>query len=161
MKIDFTKDWCLRMAQLESESDGEIGAGSLAIDPVFDSKSASIVSVEETTIAFSRFVQLARRSRGLTVEKLAEDADVEVVELVSIEESGQYKPDLRTVYQLANFFGVQRSNLLQVAGLTVPKDTHIVSEAVRFAARSEPVAALTSEERSALEAFVSVLSEQK
>ena len=48
------------------------------------------------------------------------------VELVSIEENGQYKPDLRTVYQLANFFGVQRANLLQVAGLTAPKDSHIV-----------------------------------
>jgi HTH-type transcriptional regulator, competence development regulator len=161
MRIDLTKDWCLRMAQLEAEADSEIGAGLLAIDPVFDSKATPIASSEETTIAFSRFVQLARRSRGLSVEKLAENADVEVIELVSIEENSQYKPDLRTVYQLANFFKVQRTNLLQVAGLTVPKDSHIVSEAVRFAARSEPVAALTAEERSALEAFVSVLSEQK
>jgi HTH-type transcriptional regulator, competence development regulator len=161
MRIELTKDWCMRMAQLEAEVDGEIGAGLLAIDPVFESKAASVEPSEETTIAFSRFVRLARRGRGLSVEKLAENADVEVVELVSIEENGQYKPDLRTVYQLANFFGVQRANLLQVAGLTAPKDSHIVSEAVRFAARSEPVAALTAEERSALEAFVSVLSEQK
>jgi transcriptional regulator with XRE-family HTH domain len=161
MRIELTKDWCLRMAQLEAEADGEIGAGLLAIDPVFESKTAPVEPPEETPIAFSRFVRLARRSRGLSVEKLAENADVEVVELVSIEENGQYKPDLRTVYQLANFFGVQRANLLQVAGLTAPKDSHIVSEAVRFAARSEPVAALTAEERSALEAFVSVLSEQK
>jgi hypothetical protein len=51
--------------------------------------------------------------------------------------------------------------LLQVAGLTAPKDTHLLDEAVRFAARSEPVAALTVEERAALEAFVSVLSEKK
>jgi transcriptional regulator with XRE-family HTH domain len=161
MRIELTKDWCMRMAQLEAEVDGEIGAGLLAIDPVFESKAVPIESPEEIPIAFSRFVRLARRSRGLSVEKLAENADVEVVELVSIEENGQYKPDLRTVYQLANFFGVQRANLLQVAGLTAPKDSHIVSEAVRFAARSEPVAALTAEERSALEAFVSVLSEQK
>jgi transcriptional regulator with XRE-family HTH domain len=161
MRIELTKDWCLRMAQLEAETDGEIGAGLLAIDPVFESKAVPVESLEETTIAFSRFVRLARRSRGLSVEKLAEDADVEMGELVSIEENSQYKPDLRTVYQLANFFGVQRTNLLQVAGLTAPKDSHIVDEAVRFAARSEPVAALTAEERSALEAFVSVLSEQK
>ena len=102
-----------------------------------------------------------RRSRGLTVEKLAEDADVEMAELVSIEENGQYKPELRTVYQLANYFGVQRTNLLQVAGLTAPRDNRLVNEAVRFAARSESIAALTAEERSALEAFVAVLSEQK
>jgi transcriptional regulator with XRE-family HTH domain len=159
MKIELTKDWCIRMAQLEA--DAEIGAGPLAIDPVFDGEAVPAEVPEETVVAFSRFVRLARRSRGLSVEKLAENADVEVAELVSIEESGQYKPDLRTVYQLANFFGVQRAKLLQVAGLTAPKDGHIVSEAVRFAARSEPVAALTSEERSALDAFVSVLSEQK
>jgi transcriptional regulator with XRE-family HTH domain len=162
MRIEITKDWCMRMAQLEA--DAEIGAGLLAIDPVFDGKAAPAEATEEmleTTIAFGRFVRLARRSRGLSVEKLAEDADVEMGELVSIEENGQYKPDLRTVYQLASFFGVQRTSLLQVAGLTAPKDSHIVEEAVRFAARSEPVAALTAEERSALEAFVSVLSEQK
>ena len=34
MKIDISKDWCLRMAQ--HEGDTEIGAGRLAIDPVFD-----------------------------------------------------------------------------------------------------------------------------
>jgi HTH-type transcriptional regulator, competence development regulator len=159
MKIEVTKDWCIRMAQLEA--DAEIGAGSLAIDPVFDGEATPVASPKEPSVAFGRFVQLARRSRGLSVEKLAENADVEMAELVSIEENGQYKPDLRTVYQLANFFGVQRANLLQVAGLTVPRDSHISSEAVRFAARSEPVEALTSEERSALDAFVSVLSEKK
>ncbi len=161
MRIEVTKEWCLRMAQLEAEAGGEISAGLLAVDPVFTSQSATVEAQEETTIAFSRFIQLARRGRGLTVEKLAEDADVEITELISIEENGQHKPDLRTVYQLANYFGVQRANLLQIAGLTAPKDSHIVSEAVRFAARSESVAALTPEERSALDAFVSVLSERK
>ena len=32
--MNVTKDWCLRMAQLEGNS--EIGVGSLAIDPSFD-----------------------------------------------------------------------------------------------------------------------------
>jgi len=159
MKIEFTKDWCMSMAELEA--DAEIGAGLVAIDPVFNGETVAVKSAEESIVAFSRFVQLARRNRGLTIEALAEKADVEVFELVTIEEDGQYKPDLRTVYQLANFFDVQRANLLQVAGLIAAKDTHIINEAVRFAARSESVAALTAEERAALDAFVSVLSEQK
>lgn len=159
MMIEFTKDWCMSMAELEA--DAEIGAGLVAIDPVFDGEAAAIKSPEESILAFSRFVQLARRNRRLTVETLAEEADVEVSELVTIEEDGQYRPDLRTVYQLAKFFGVQRDNLLQVAGLIAPKDTHIIKEAVRFAARSESVATLTAEERAALDAFVSVLSERK
>lgn len=162
MKNVFTKEWCMRMAGLEA--DAEIGAGALAADPIFDDFSVSEMvqgAEDKTAYAFSRFVRLSRRSRRLSVEALAEQADLEIVELVAIEENSQYKPDLRTVYQLANFFGVQRSNLLQVAGLTIPKDAHLIDQAVRFAARSEPSAALTAEERAALEAFVSVLSEQK
>lgn len=34
MKIEISKDWCATMAQLEADT--EIGAGILAIDPVFD-----------------------------------------------------------------------------------------------------------------------------
>lgn len=84
-----------------------------------------------------------------------------MVERPSIEETSQYKPDLQTVHQLANFFRVRHVNLLQVAGLTAPKDSHLIDEAVRVAARSESVATLTAEKRAALDAFVSVLSEQK
>ncbi len=36
MKIEISKDWCLRMAQ--HEGDGEIGAVRLAADPVFDGR---------------------------------------------------------------------------------------------------------------------------
>jgi HTH-type transcriptional regulator, competence development regulator len=157
-RIEITKDWCLRMAR--HEADAEIGAGLLAIDPVFDGE-AMPASPEEPSVAFSRFVRLMRRNRGLTIEKLAEDTDVDVGELVDIEEDPRHKPEVRTVYQLANFFRVSRSNLMQVAGLTAPQDNRLINESVRFAARSEPVAALTPEERAALDAFVTVLSEQK
>ena len=157
MRIEVTKDWCVRMAELEA--DEEIGVGLVAVDPVFDGE--SLARSEEPAVAFGRFVSLMRRNRGLSVEKLADEADVDVVELLSIEEVAQYKPEVRTVYQLANFFALPRATLLQVAGLTLPKDSRIIEESVRFAARSEPVEALTKEERSALETFVSVLSEDK
>lgn len=157
MRIDVTKEWCLRMAELEA--DEEIGAGLLAVDPVFDGESAT--TSEEPTLAFGRFITLMRRDRGLTVERLADEADIDVAELVSVEEDTRFKAEVRTVYQLANYFGVSRANLLQVAGLTLPKDSRIVEEAVRFAARSEPVDALSSVERAALETFVAVLSEDK
>jgi transcriptional regulator with XRE-family HTH domain len=157
MRIDVTKEWCLRMAELES--DEEIGVGLLAVDPVFDGE--SVAPSEEPAVAFGRFISLMRRDRRLTVEKLADEAEIDVAELVSVEEDTRYKPEVRTVYQLANYFGVSRATLLQVAGLTLPKDSRIVEEAVRFAARSEPVEALSSEERAALETFVAVLSEDK
>jgi transcriptional regulator with XRE-family HTH domain len=159
MKIDLTKDWCMRMAELEA--DEEIGVGLVAVDPVFDGEPAHVAQSEETALAFGRLVSFMRRDRGLSVEKLADEADVEVVELVSIEEDTRYKPEVRTVHQLANFFALPRATLLQVAGLTLPKDSRIFEESVRFAARSESVEALTDEERSALDTFVAVLSADK
>ena len=39
MRIDVTKDWCLRMAELEA--DEEIGVGLVAVDPVFDGESVA------------------------------------------------------------------------------------------------------------------------
>lgn len=158
MKIDITKEWCLRMAQLEG--DAEIGAGKLAIDPVFDGEGLATKDGEEPSIAFGRFVRLMRRDRGLTIEKLAEDADIDISELMEIEDDARRRPEPRTVYQLATYFKVQRAKLMQVAGLVVPNDNELVEEAVRFAARSEPVTQLTREERAALAAFVAVLSEK-
>ena len=161
MKMEISQEWCMRMAQLEG--DAEIGAGRLAIDPVFDGETTSAVAGDDEgpNIAFGRFVSLMRRQRGLSLEKLADDADVDMTDLVEIESDPHHKPELRTAYQLANYFNVSRSSLLQVAGLTEPKDARLFGEAVRFAARSEPMTALTPEEGAALESFVAVLSEQK
>ena len=161
MKIEISKEWCMRMAQLED--DAEIGAGLLAIDPVFygDPVPAGVNKEEGTNVAFGRFVNLMRRRRGMSLERLADDADVDMADLVEIESDPHHKPELRTAYQLANYFKVPRVGLMQVAGLAVPKDAGLFDEGVRFAARSGPTAELTPEEGAALEAFVAVLSEQK
>lgn len=38
MKVEIGKEWCIRMAELEA--DAEIGAGLLAVDPVFDDEAS-------------------------------------------------------------------------------------------------------------------------
>ena len=161
MKLRISKEWCIRMAQLEG--DAEIGAGRLAIDPVFDGDTAPVVDRddEEPNIAFGRLINLMRRRWRVSLERLAKDADVTVTELVEIESDTRYKPALRTTYQLANYFKIPRAGFMQVAGLTALKNAHLSDEAVRFAARAEPTAELTPEENAALEAFVAVLSKQK
>ena len=151
----------MRMAQLEGNA--EIGAGRLAIDPVFDGDTAPVVDRddEEPNIAFGRLINLMRRRWRVSLERLAKDADVTVTELVEIESDTRYKPALRTTYQLAKYFKIPRAGFMQVAGLTALKNAHLSDEAVRFAARAEPTAELTPEENAALEAFVAVLSKQK
>lgn len=157
MKINFSKEWCMRMAEFEGDS--AVGVGLYGVDPVFDHEvMAEVALPEESNVIFGKFVRLMRRRQGLTVEKLAESADVEVADLIEIEDDTRHKAEPRTVYQLAQYFRVPETNLMQIAGLTAPKNAYLLDEAIRFAARSDPVAQLTPEERAALEAFVAILS---
>ena len=162
MKIDITKDWCSRMAHLES--DEEIGTGLLAsLDSAIDAGTLTLphrASFEDHNIAFGRLIQLMRRNVGYSIESLAENANIDIEEIIEIEESNHCRPDIRTVYQLANVFKLPRANLLKVAGLLEAQNDSLYKEAVRFAARSEPVSKLTVQEKEALDAFILILSKE-
>lgn len=159
MKIDVTKDWCMTMARREAGAD--VGAGLIAADPIFDGEAALDDLVrEESRLAFGRFVKLMRRGRGWSIEQLAENADIDVGEIMSIEEDAHYFPEPRTVYQMASIFSVSQGRLMELSGLSKPKDVTFVEEAVRFAARSESIEALSKEEQAALDGLISVLSEK-
>lgn len=158
MKIDVTKDWSMTMAQLEAGA--EVGAGLIAADPIFDGEAELDEMRDESRLAFGRFVKLMRRGRGWSVEKLADNADIEVGEILSIEEDAHYFPDIRTVYQMADVFSVSQIRLMELSGLSKPKDVRFVEDAVRYAARSESIAALSDEEQAALDGLISVLSEK-
>jgi transcriptional regulator with XRE-family HTH domain len=164
MKFERSKEWWL--AKARREGDASIGAGLLARDPALSETATSagadrsLAGVEEMRIAFSRFVKLMRRQRGLSVEKLADEAAVDIGELVSIEEHLDHSPEPRTIYQLARTFNVPQHSLMQLAGLTVANDVGFCREAVRFAARSETTQKLSPAEKAALNAFITVLSKQ-
>ncbi|MBK8908913.1 MAG: helix-turn-helix transcriptional regulator [Rhodospirillales bacterium] len=146
------------MARAQIEGDSEIGAGLLALDT--NAESPAPHHGEEAQIAFGRFVRLMRRKKELSVEELAATADVDLGELVSIEDDAHHKPEPRTVYQLARAFDVPNTKLSQLAGLAIAKDVRFKQEAMRFAARSEPIEKLTPEENAALESFIMVLSDK-
>jgi transcriptional regulator with XRE-family HTH domain len=158
MRLERSKDWWLKRAQ--REGDAVIGAGLLAFDPAPEERAAG-ATAEDSRIAFGKFVNLMRRRRGLSMEQLADAAEIDASELLVIEDDVHHVPEPRTVYQLAQTFEVSQRRLMQLAGLTAANDVALRQEAVRFAARSESVQKLTPEESSALEAFVAVLSEQE
>ena len=150
------------MARARREGDAAVGAGLLAFDPAPEERPSSAQgAVEDTRIAFGKFVSLMRRRRGFSMEQLAEAAELEASELLVIEDDVHYVPEPRTVFKLAQTFDVSQRRLMQLAGLAAANDVGFREEAVRFAARSESVQKLTPEESSALEAFVAVLSEQE
>lgn len=161
MRFERSKDWW--MARARREGDAAVGAGLLAFDPASEERPSTVqaVAVEETRIAFGKFVNLMRRRRGYTMEQLAEVADLDASELLIIEDDVHYVPEPRTVFKLAQTFEVSQRRLMQLAGLAAANDAGLRQEAVRFAARSESVQRLTPEETSALEAFVTILSEQE
>jgi HTH-type transcriptional regulator, competence development regulator len=160
MRLERSKEWW--MARAAREGDADVGAGLLAFDPKPDVQASNVVTTtEETRIAFGRFVNLMRRQRGWSIEKLAQEADVDASDLLVIEEDIHHGAEPRTIYRLSEVFDVPQKRLLQLAGLAVANDDGFRQEAVRFAARSESVQKLTREESSALEAFVAVLSEQE
>lgn len=160
MKLERSKEWWL--AQARREGDAPVGAGIMAFDPKPEQEAAPrpVEALEEVRIAFGRLINLSRRRRGYTLERLAEIASLDPSELLKIEDDVRYVPEPRTVYQLAKTFEFSHQYMLQLAGLAAANDDGFRHEAVRFAARSESFEKLTPEETSALEAFVQILSEQ-
>ena len=160
MKFNISQTWCETTDELEQGV--VIGAGALALNPGPRASSAEPQLVaDERRIAFCQFVTLSRRGRGMSVEDLAAAADVDLAELVAIEQhDAHYAVDARSVYQLANFFAVSRPRMMALAGLTNPKNSAFVQEALKFAARSVSVEKLNDSERAVLEGLVTVLTER-
>ena len=105
-----------------------------------------------------QLVEYARRERGLTMETLARQANIDLVELVEIERNPKAIPEPRTVHQLAGVLRLPAEKLMVLAGLSTPEDESLTEAAIRFAARSEASARLSTAERENLEEFVKVLS---
>jgi transcriptional regulator with XRE-family HTH domain len=160
MKLAVSKAWCLAAAR--HEGDVEVGAGSIAFDPEPTMRSEALgqeAGSDTTQIAFGRAIQLLRRQHRLTVEKLAEDAQVDISELVAIENDPHYRAEPRAVSKLAYRFKVNAKGFQQLAGNAVARDNRVRDEAMRFAARSGPIDQLTKEESQALEQLITVLGE--
>ena len=156
MKLERSKEWYARRIALEG--DAEIGAGT-------PQKCRPHVAAEtgakplETRIALGTFVELWRRDRGWDAVKLAEEAGVNLEEILDIERNPFSEPEPSAVYKLAGVFRLSPKPLLELAGLIEPRTPFLRQAAVHFAARSESMATLNQNEREAFEAFVSAISE--
>jgi transcriptional regulator with XRE-family HTH domain len=144
--------WLLQ-AGVAEDANPSLSVGGLAVDlGLLPSSKMGIRT------AFSRLVEYRRRNLELSVEQLAEQADVDLEEIVEIETKASVVPNVRTVYQLATALKLEPGTLMEVVGLTTTRP-QIRSAAVRFAARSESTARLSHDEQEALEEFVKVLVE--
>lgn len=159
MKYSIPKDRILSASHDDDRFD--VAAGTPAIDPAVDGlrvcdKAADSERMEYC--ALGSLMQLLRREKGLTMEKLAEEARVDLSELVGIECDVRYEPKPRTVHQLARVFGLPERELLELSNLTTTHNHALEDAAVRFAAKARCPAELNVEERQALNEFVKFLS---
>ena len=158
MKLAITREWFERRSKLEGDSD--IAVGTLAYDPLPEPASPLEVSDSSDTsrIAFGSLVELKRREAGITRETLAEEVGVDLSEIISIERDAHFRPEPRTVYNLASKFKLPSKALQQLSGNATIKDSNLDSHALRFAARSgEQSKKLSPEQKRALEEFVAYL----
>lgn len=114
----------------------------------------------EMSIAFGTLIELSRRKHRLTIEQLADEAIIDVAELVAIErkQSG-YVPKPRTIHQLAAFFHLPEKGLMKLSGAVVSRDEKLRNAALRFAAKSAGLDKLTKSEEELLHEIVKCLSE--
>lgn len=158
MNFEFTKSWCMNMAR--QEGDLEISAGTVPVQ-ANQPQTTSAQFLSELHIAFGKFVRLMRKRKGLRLEDLAKVTNIDLEELISIELNPQHSPEPRAVYNLALKFEIPHKAMVQLSGLAQVRDQAFTEEAVRFAARSEPLEGLKPEEEEALMHFVTVLSTRK
>ena len=146
--------WLRHMADLEDH------CKSLAVGGLAHELGLIRPGPPEGPRVFGRLIEFARRARGLSLERLAEKADIDLAELVALECDEDIAPTRRTVYQLAMLLQLDTTKLMVLAGLADAADPDLNQAALKFAARSEPTAKLSTAERVAFDEFVKVLIER-
>ncbi len=166
LSVDITREWALVQAKNEPEigvtsvgglahSMNELARLDISVPP---SHAEPIPAASPRRFSLGKFVELSRRRLRLSVEQLADQANVDLSELVAIESAENLIPEPKTIYELAKVLQVRAEPLLELAGLRVPTTSNLVNSAVRFAARYAPTRTLSTEEEAALDWFVEELT---
>ncbi len=158
MQTNLDRDWLF--AKANEEDNGIISVGGLVCRVMAgETRESEDIPESARRVAFARIVALSRRKLRLSVEQLAERADVDISQIVEIEECASVSPEPRTVFKLSQMLKVPQDQLMVLSGLAHPRDRRLTDATVRFVARSEPVNVLTTEEEEALREYVKVVVE--
>jgi len=168
MESKYTNDWLRRKIADDPDDDPEAGP---SVIPVISGTAHAVARPESFAVAGDRtgvplrialgvLVRQLRSSAGLSVAELANRADVSEEELRRVEQDPHYTARARFIHQLSSYFSVSLAMLSQMAGATHEVDRVLFNESVQFAAHSDDMSQLTEEQRTALNAFVSLLNER-
>jgi HTH-type transcriptional regulator, competence development regulator len=156
MKFNSDPAWLKKQAFLEDNCFVSVGGLVSAVEDLEQQTQQATAS----RTAFVNLLNLTRREHKLTWEQFSQKLDVDLAELIGIANDESYKPTPRTVTKIAHFLHVPAEKLFILSGLARVHDTQFQEAALRFAARSQPVKALSSEEHEALKEYVKFLCER-
>jgi HTH-type transcriptional regulator, competence development regulator len=156
MRFNSDPEWLKKQAALEDNCFVSVGGLVLAVEDL----QQQAQRVNAAHAAFVNLLNLTRREHKLTWEQFSQKLDVDLAELIGIENDENYKPTPRTVTRIAQFIHVPAEKLFILSGLARARDIQFEEAALRFAARSQPVEELTSEEHEALKEYVKFLCER-
>ena len=152
MKYRPDRQWYARRIAETLDDDFVIGPDAFA--------EGQAESVQPLPAAFGTLVRLARRNKRLTIEQLAEKLTVDAEELRQIETDGTFQARPRTIANIAKFFDFPMIEVLKLAGAAVSNDDLFREQAMKFAAHSEDMSALTKDEQQLLHEFVRFLRDK-
>jgi HTH-type transcriptional regulator, competence development regulator len=156
MRFNTDPEWLKKQAALEDNCFVSVGGLVLAVEDL----QQQAQRVNPARAAFVNLLNLTRRENKFTWEQFSQKLDVDLAELIGIENDENYKPTPRTVTKIAQFIHVPAEKLFILSGLARARDIQFEEAALRFAARSQPVEELTTEEHEALKEYVKFLCER-
>ncbi len=166
MKMIITPGWLRNKIETAPDTEIEAGIPVMMLESIgmfLPRESAEEPAEDERLVrlkhAFGVFIRNLRLTRELPVEALAECAHIDATELYAIENDPHYVTKPRTVYQLANFFGINLKKMMELSGATQTYDESLEEEALKFAAKSDGVSSLNKEEHEILNEYVKFLNE--
>lgn len=156
-KMNTDIKWLQRMAELEANADVSVGGLSCEVS---QQPEKPIEGEALNRMALAKLIELRRRTLGLSIEQLAVAASIAVPEAIALELGNLPQPHPRTLFMLATVLKLPSDKLMQLSGLTKPRDGKLNQAAVRFAARSKSIETLSKDELAAVEEFVRILTER-
>lgn len=159
MKFNISKEWLLKSADREDEM--PVSAGAFTFDMIADNAEEKHMIIAEEPCAylsvFARLISLRRRNHRLTLEQLADLAQIDLDELIRMEQTFDYSPEPRTVCRLAAALKLPEHRLLQLSGCVEKPNDSLTQQSVHLPECSDGLKKLTCEQEQALDEYIRYL----
>lgn len=158
MKFEMSKEWLAR--KLAHCDDGYAGAGGTSLEEFkkdVEQRTVTPAALSDVPSELGKVIRFVREEKGWTRAELAELADIDEIEVESLESQKDYRPKPRTVVQLAAVCHFSKKKFIELAGHRSASAAN--DSIVRFAAKSGHLGTITDDEYEAIRALVEVLSQ--